>query len=111
MSIASIDNLQLNVLQLPEVAREEVPILAQAQLANAQTSAIVDRADREATEMVQTLPEAGSNVVPNSLAGMTARQRPSYHPAARRPERLQRKVIALAAAHPFGVGKLVDFRA
>jgi len=111
-AISSLTGLQLNVLQLPEVARLEVPILAQAQLANAQVPAIIQHEDREASETVQILREADSHTVGNSLGGSTRRERSSYRePTRQQGQRLQAKAVALTVMHPRGLGQLIDFRA
>ncbi|HEU0167761.1 MAG TPA: hypothetical protein VFS62_08280 [Chloroflexota bacterium] len=110
MSVSPIANVQLNILQLPEVARLEMPVLAQAQLANAQMPAIIAHGDREAAETIQVLREVDRRAVTSATDGATTRDRPSYRQPVRR-SRLQAKVPALAAAHPRGIGQLVDLRA
>ncbi|MBV8087797.1 MAG: hypothetical protein JO247_23555 [Chloroflexi bacterium] len=110
MSVSPIANVQLNILQLPEVARLEVPVLAQAQLANAQVPAIVAHDDQEAAETIQVLREADRRATGSATDGATTRQRPSYRDPARRPFRAETRLPALAAAHPRGIGQLVDLR-
>jgi len=111
MSVSPIANMQLNILQLPEVARIEMPVLAQAQLANAQVPAIVAREDQDAAETIQMLRQADRRAAGSGTGGATARERPAYRDPSRRPYRLTSKVTALAAAHPRGIGQLVDLRA
>ena len=111
-AISSLTGLQLNVLQLPEVARLEVPILAQAQLANAQVPAIIQHGDQQASETIQVLREADSHTVGDSLGSSTRRERPSYRePSRQQGHGFQAQAVILAATHPRGLGQLVDFRA
>lgn len=110
MAISSIANLQLSVMQLPEVAREEVPILASTQLANAQAPAIIARQDRDASETVQSLEQLGSGGVSETPDRGPRRERPAYSEHPRSP-RLGERRLTLAAAHPFGVGLLIDVSA
>lgn len=110
MAVSGIANIQLSVLQLPEVARLEVPVLASAQLANAEAPAIIALADRRAAEMVQFVQELDRRGVSNAADDTARRESTAYRWRQRSP-RLGQRVVALAAVHPFGVGSLVDFRA
>ena len=111
MSVASLANVQLSVLQLPEVAREEIPVLAQSEIMAGQTPAIIQQYDQEAAETIQTLQPADWRGVPSALDGSTTRQPPSYRDPGHFRGRLQTKTAALAATDPRGVGQLVDVRA
>lgn len=112
MSIASIANVQLSVLQLPEVAREQVPLLYQEQLTNAQVAAVVQHYDEEAGRTVQVLPQVDRRPVPTATDGSTARQAPGYGRQARSgKQRFEGRLRMLAAAHPSGMGLYVDMRA
>jgi len=110
-SVSAVASVQLNVLQSPEVARQDAPVLREAVLAGAQTPAIMARIDQEAKETVQQLEELRNPTVPDTLAGSPERERPSYRPSARRTARGGVRVEELAAANPRGVGVLVDVRA
>jgi len=111
VGIATLSNMQLSVLQAPEIAREQVPFLAQAQAANAQAPAIIAGFDRIAAETVQRLERAQSGGVPDALAGHATHERPAYGQSGRRNRALEEKTIVLAGAHPAWVGSLVDIRA
>ena len=111
-AISAIANVQLGLLQSPEVAREQIPITAQAELANAQAAALIAKDDQDAQEMVQRLQQAGSDGVPDALHGQPDSQPRGWR---RRRGRQSAPVTSraepLAAAHPRGLGALVDFRA
>ena len=111
MSVSPIANVQLNILTLPEVARIEMPVLAQAQLANAQVPAIIAHEDREAAETIQVLRQVDRRAVASATDGSTTRERPAYRQPQRRTFRTESRLPGLAAAHPRGLGQLVDLRA
>jgi hypothetical protein len=107
--ISSIASVQLSVLQLPEVVREQTPVLLQSQIIASQVPAIIRQQDEVAAETVQVLEQASNNGVPDALSHHPPRERPAY----REPVRgaVQEKVTALAAADPRGLGRMVDVRA
>ena len=107
--ISSIANVQLSVLQLPEVVREQTPVLLQSQIIASQAPAIIRQQDEDAAETIQILQQASWRGTPDALAHNPPRERPAYRQPAPRP--LEEKVIALAAAHPRGLGKMVDLLA
>src|SRR5487761_968751 len=110
-AISALSNVQLGLLQSPEIAREQIPITGQAALANAQAAAIIARDDKTAAETVHALQEIDSRGVPNALVGQRQGGSPGYR---RRPplrEPVSTRVVPLAAAHPRGLGSLVDLRA
>lgn len=111
VNITTIANVQLSVLQAPEIAREAIPITAQAQLANAQAPGIIAREDREMAETVQQLQATDWARTSDALAGAPQRELPEYRHGSRRNGSLEDKVVALAGAHPRGLGALVDVRA
>jgi hypothetical protein len=111
MSVSPIANVQLNILQLPEVARIEEPVLAEAQLANAQVPAIVAHEDQRTAETVQVLHEAGRHATGSATDGSAGHERPAYRAPVRRPSRIEARLPALAGAHPRGIGHFVDVRA
>ncbi|HVA24355.1 MAG TPA: hypothetical protein VMW62_08180 [Chloroflexota bacterium] len=109
-AIAGISNVQLGLLQSPEIAREQIPITAQVALANAQAAAIIARDDQAARGMVQRLQETDSQGVRDALSGRPDADSSRFH--RRRPRQpVTSRAIPLAAAHPRGLGALVDFRA
>src|SRR5579872_6102203 len=111
IGIATLSNVQLSVLQAPEIARESVPVLASAQAANAQAPGIIARYDQDRAETVQQLEQVQSGGVPDALAGHPAREHAGYRANGRRNPSLEHKTVALAAAHPAWMGSLVDIRA
>jgi len=111
-AIAAISNVQLGLLQSPEIAREQIPITAQVQLASAQAAAIIAKEDQDAREMVQHLQQVSSHGVQEALSGPPDRDSSAFRqrrPGVREP--VAAKAVSLAAAHPRGLGSLVDFRA
>ena len=108
--ISAAAGVQLSVLNMPELAREQVPVAQQAALANAQVRAIVDKADEEADETVQRLDEGHWRGVSNSLSGHPNGQPRAYREPVRAP-RLRERAIPLAAAYPYGMGQMVDVSA
>ena len=110
-AISALASAQLIVLQAPEIAREQVPIAAQAQLANAQAPAIIAKHDEDARETVQQLHEAQWHGVRDALQGNPGHELPSDRRSGARPGGLAERAIPLAAAHPRGLGALVDIRA
>jgi len=110
-AISSLASVQLSVLQLPEIARESTPVLLQSQIAAAQAPAIIAQQDQDAAETVQMLEELGSSHVPDALSGNTFREPAGYRSPERRSPGVQEKTVSLAAAHPRGLGSLVDVRA
>lgn len=111
-AISAATNVQLGFLQAPEIARETVPITAQAELANAQAAALIAKDDQDASETIQRLQEASSQGVPDALQHQPDSQPRGWR---QRRGRLREPVAAraapLAAAHPRGLGGLVDYRA
>jgi len=100
--------VQLGLLQSPEIAREQIPITAQVQLASAQAAAIIAKEDQDAREMVQHLQQVGSHGVQEAL---NDRDSPASRRRSRQREPVASRAIPLAAAHPRGLGGLVDLRA
>jgi hypothetical protein len=111
VNITTVANVQLSMLQAPEIAREAVPIVGQAQLANSQAPAIIAQHDQEMAETVQHIDPTDWARTPDALAGAPAREQPGYRQHARRNRPLEEKAVALAATHPRGVGSLVDIQA
>ena len=111
VNITTLANVQLSVLQAPEIARAQAPIAAQAQLANAQAPGIIAQHDQEMAETVQQLEPAEWAGVPDALTGAPGQELPQYRQGMRRNQPLQEKIVALAAAHPRGIGALVDVQA
>jgi len=109
--ISQVANVQLSVLQSPEIARAQAPLATQAQLANAAVPGIIAKNDQDAAQTVQALQQTTWHGVPDSLSGSPPREAPTYRDAGRRNRPLGEKIIALAAAHPRGIGALVDVRA
>ncbi|MFI5267250.1 MAG: hypothetical protein ACHQ7M_07730 [Chloroflexota bacterium] len=111
-AISAINNMQLGLLNSPEIAREQIPVTGQVQLANAQEAAMIAKGDQDAREMVQRLQQADSRGVRDALSGQPERASPA---CGLRRSRLREPGVAeatpLAAAHPRGLGGLVDFRA
>ncbi len=111
-AISAAASIQLGFLQSPEIARETVPIAAQAQIANAQAGVAASTFSQEVLETVQESPRLGSARVPDSLAGNPNNGRPSYREPRRRVrEPVRARAVPLAAAHPRGLGDMVDIRA
>jgi hypothetical protein len=111
--ISAVASVQLGFLQSPEIARETAPAAAQAQLANAQAATIAAEHAQQARETVQQLPALEHASVQDALAGEPNGERPSYRERRRRRVRepVRELVIPLAAAHPRGLGAMVDIRA
>src|SRR5438093_634522 len=109
--VAAIANVQLTVLQAPEIARAQVPIAAQAQIANAQAPAIIAKQDQDALETVQQLQQADRHSVPDTLDGRPGGELPTYRERPARSRSIANLAVPLAAAHPRGLGALVDVRA
>jgi hypothetical protein len=64
-----------------------------------------------ALETVQQLQEADGHGVQDALSGKPNEERPTYRERSGRTPRADAKAEPLAAAHPRGVGALVDVRA
>jgi hypothetical protein len=112
-AISAISSIQLGVLQSPEIAREQVPVALQAQLANAQASSVIARQQQQTLETVLELANIEGHGVPDALTGDSDREPPGYGSRQRRPlrEPVQHRVETVAAADPRGVGATVDVRA
>jgi hypothetical protein len=111
-AISAINNVQLGLLNSPEIAREQIPITAQAQLANAQAAAAIAKQDQDASEMVQRLQQTDSAGVQDALSGRPGGDASAFRRRRQRvSEPVAAKAVPLAAAHPRGLGDLVDFRA
>jgi hypothetical protein len=109
--ISAVSSVQLTVLQAPEIARGQVPIAAQAQIANAQAPAIIAKHDQDALETVQELQQADRRGVPDTLDGSPGGELPAYRDRTAQQRALAERAIPLAAAHPRGLGATVDIRA
>ena len=111
-AISAVSNLQLGFLQSPEIARETVPITAQAELANSQAAALIAKDDKDAAETVQRLQQASGQGVPDALQHQPDGQPRGWRQRrGRQREPVTARAVPLAAAHPRGLGGLVDYRA
>lgn len=104
----NISNMQLTVLNLPQVAHDLVPAAQAAQLANAQAPAIIRHQDQQAAETVQQTHAAEGNRIENELSGEGAQYEPSAD-GRRQPKREQTSEKR-RASHPMGIGALVDIQ-
>ena len=111
VNAATLANVQLSMLQAPEIAREQVPVLAQAQLASAEAPSLIAQHDQEMAESVQKLAATDWARAQDALSGTPQRDLSAYRQGTRRSPRLDEKVVALAGAHPRGIGALVDVSA
>ncbi|HEX6511841.1 MAG TPA: hypothetical protein VF157_06060 [Chloroflexota bacterium] len=109
--ISAVNSVQLGILQAPEIAREQIPITAQSQLANAQAPAVIAQHDEQARETVQVIEHAENPIVRDALSGPPNGQLPAYNGRRDRRGDLAGRAVPLAAAHPRGLGALVDLRA
>lgn len=108
-AISAVASVQLTVLQAPEVARRENPAVQYAALANAQAASSAAQQRRLALETVRQTPEADRRGVPSDVDGAGDRGLWFWGQGGR--GRLRGRLQHLAAAHPGGVGLLVDVRA
>src|SRR6185437_8455801 len=113
--ISAAASVQLGFLQSPEIARETAPFAGETQLANAQAATIIAEHAQQAQETVQQLPAMEHSSVEDALSGHPGDERPSYRERNRRRRRIREPVrelaIPVAAAHPRGLGAMVDVRA
>ena len=110
--ISAAANVQLGMLQSPEIAREQVPIAAQAQLANEQAPNVIAKQQQDAQETVQQVAQADNPNVQDALSGNPDREPPTYRQRGRRRATpAQPPATPAAVPHPRGIGDLVDVRA
>ncbi|MDE3075664.1 MAG: hypothetical protein KGJ86_09550 [Chloroflexota bacterium] len=103
---ANVANIQLTVMQLPQVAHDQMPGLLQAELANAQAPALIRQQDERAAEMVQELEQPVGNKVGDALTGSG----PRYQAGAQGRRRPDGGAASQNTPHPLGVGSLIDIR-
>src|SRR5579884_2806163 len=108
--ISAVASVQLGFLQSPEIARETAPYATIEQLGNAQASTIIAEHAQQAQETVQQLPAMEHSTVSDALAGSPDGERPTYRQRDRRRirEPVRELAIPVAAAHPRGLGAMVD---
>ncbi|HUZ77287.1 MAG TPA: hypothetical protein VMV93_06855 [Chloroflexota bacterium] len=101
---ANISNIQLTVLQLPQVAHDQVPAMTAAELAGAQAQQLLQHEDERASEVVQQMQSAQGNQVGDATSG-GGKGMYQGQGNGRRGARQQKKS---GPPHPLGVGSLID---
>src|SRR5579884_4301339 len=110
--ISAVASVQLGFLQSPEIARETAAFAMEAELA-AQAATIIAEHAQQAQETVQQLPAMEHSSVSDALAGNPEGEPPTYRERRRRRirEPVRELDVPVAAAHPRGLGAMVDVRA